>query len=109
MIASISSRSHRRTSVATWSFLERAVCRRFPAPPARAVSRRSMFMCTSSASIDQEKRPLAISRAMVAKPRSIAARSAAVRMPTARNMRACASEPRMSCAASRLSNPTDAV
>ena len=37
-------------SVATWSLRERAVCRRLPASPTSAVSRRSMLRCTSSRS-----------------------------------------------------------
>ena len=36
-MASISSRSHRRTSVATWSLRERPVCSRLPASPASAI------------------------------------------------------------------------
>ena len=80
---SISSRSHSRTSVATWSLRERAVCRRLPASPTSAVSRRSMLRWTSSASSDQRKRPESISRSIAARPRSIAARSRRVRMPCA--------------------------
>ncbi len=49
-IRSISPRSHRRTSVATWSLRLRPVCRRLPASPTSAVRRASMFRCTSSRS-----------------------------------------------------------
>src|SRR6185503_14466002 len=106
---SISSRSHRRTSVATWSLRERAVCRRLPASPTSAVRRRSMLRCTSSAATDQRKRPDAISRSIRARPRSIAARSRRLMMRCAASMRAWAREPAMSYLARRRSNETDAV
>ncbi len=49
-IRSISSRSQRRTSVATWSLRERPVCRRLPASPASSIRRASMLRWTSSRS-----------------------------------------------------------
>jgi hypothetical protein len=56
---SISPRSHRRMSVATWSLRERAVCSRFPASPTSSVSRASMLRCTSSRSTVQSNVPAA--------------------------------------------------
>ena len=50
----ISSFTYRRVSTtATWSFRERAVCRRLPASPMRWVSRVSMFMWMSSLSTEE--------------------------------------------------------
>ena len=82
--ASISPRSHSRTSVATWSLRERPVCSRLPASPTSCVSRASMFRCTSSRSSFHSKRPASISCAICAMPRSIAAWSSARRSCLAR-------------------------
>ncbi len=106
---SIASRSQSRRSVATWSLRERAVCRRLPASPARAISRFSMLRWTSSKSRDQTNAPRSISPWIVVRPPSMAARSAADNTPTAASIRACASEPAMSAAASRRSKSTEAV
>ena len=75
-IASIASRSHRRTSVATWSLRERAVCSRLPASPTSSVRRRSMLRCTSSRSSDHCELPGADLVADLRQPRSMAVRSA---------------------------------
>ena len=107
-IASISPRSHRRRSVATWSLRDRPVCRRLPASPTSAVSRFSMLRCTSSSAIDQAKRPARMSARISVRPRSIAARSSREITPFAASIRACASDPSMSASASRRSKPTDA-
>ena len=85
--ASIAPRSHSRTSVATWSLRERPVCRRLPASPTSAVSRFSMLRCTSSRSSDQANVPAAISSRIVARPRSMSARSCGAQ--DARTRRAC--------------------
>ena len=107
--ASMAPRSQSRRSVATWSLRERAVCSLLPASPASAVSRCSMLRWTSSSSRDHANSPRSISPSMVAIPRSIAARSAPVSTPTADSMRAWASDPAISTAASRRSKSTDAV
>ena len=107
--ASMAPRSHSRVSVATWSLRERAVCSRLPASPASSVSRISMFMCTSSSARFQANSPRSISPCICLRPRSMAARSAAERMPVAASMRACASDPAMSTAARRRSVSTDAL
>ena len=60
-MASISPRSHRRTSVATWSLRLRPVCRRLPASPTSCVRRASMFRCTSSRSSFHSNWPASIS------------------------------------------------
>ena len=53
--SSISPRSHRRTSVATWSLRLRPVCRRLPAMPTSSVVARPTLRCTSSRSSFHDK------------------------------------------------------
>ena len=48
MISRISLLTYMRMSSATWSFLERPVCRRLPVSPMRSVSSCSIFMWMSS-------------------------------------------------------------
>src|SRR5260221_1520542 len=107
--ASISARSHRRMSGATWSLRERAVCSRLPASPASSVSRYSILEWTSSRSSDHSKRPARTSSRMRARTASMAATSAAARMRQVPSMRAWATDPWMSTSASRRSKETEAL
>ena len=108
-MSSIASRSHRRTSVATWSLRERAVCRRLPASPTSAVSRRSILRCTSSCSSDHSNCRCGFPRGSAPgrfrSPRGRRAENAALRA----SMRACASEPSMSNSREPLVEATEAV
>jgi hypothetical protein len=63
----------------------------------------------SSRERENVKAPLSISPRMLLSPRSIAATSSTGRMPVAPSIAACASEPRMSWGARRLSKSTDAL
>ncbi|CFU00382.1 Uncharacterised protein [Bordetella pertussis] len=96
-------------SVATWSLRERPVCRRLPASPTSSTRRFSMFRCTSSRSSSHWNEPASISERICCMPRWMSARSWAEMMPCAASMSACASEPRMSWRAMRLSKSTEAV
>ena len=106
---SIASRTHRRKSVATWSFRLRAVCSRLPASPMRSVSRASMFMWMSSSATSKAKRPVSISCAITSRPAPIAASSSADSSPIFASIAAWAREPRMSCRHSLRSNPMEAL
>ena len=72
-------------------------------------SRRSMFRCTSSRSIDHSKTPRSISSRICARPRLDRLQIVCARMPHACSMRACASEPVDVERARRLSKATEAV
>src|SRR5690606_608759 len=108
-MVSISSRSHRRMSVATWSLRLRPVCSFLPVMPMRSVRRASMFMCTSSRSTRQSNWPASISAWMSLSPAMIASRSSAFSTPACSSMVAWAIEPMMSWRYRRLSKSTEAV
>src|SRR3989344_2557644 len=105
-IRSISPRSHKRTSVATWSLRLRPVCRRLPASPTSWVRRASMFRCTSSRSSFHSKAPDSISCVICAMPRWMEAWSEAEMMPCAASISACARLPAISACHRRLSKKT---
>ena len=107
--ASISPRSHSRTSVATWSLRDRAVCSRLPASPTSSVRRFSMARWTSSSASFHANSPRPISPEIAASPRSMASKSAFDRIPAPASIRAWARDPAMSTAASRWSNGIEAL
>ena len=109
MILSVSSRSHRRISVATWSLRLRPVCSFLPTAPTISVRRDSTFICTSSSAIDQLNSPASISRSTCCRPSIIVATSSALKISHSLSMVACAIEPWISCRAKRWSKPTEAV
>ena len=90
---SVVARSQSLTSVATWSFRLRPVCKRFPASPILSVRRFSIFKCTSSKSNNHSNWPASTSCRISANPTSIARTSSALIIFCAPNICACAKEP----------------
>ncbi len=68
-----------------------------------------MCMWMSSRSRTNANRPASISARISDRPRSICRHSSAVSRPTFSSIRACASEPRISCSKSLRSNEIDSV
>ena len=89
------------TSVATWSFRERAVWSFPPTGPMISVSRRSIAMWMSSSSSSTTKLSLSISSRTASRPRSICSRSSSPMIPLRVSMRAWASDCSRSYGASR--------
>ena len=106
-ISSISSRSVRRMSSATWSFLERAVWSRLPVCPSLAVSSPSTKVCMSSACMSILIAPLLMSFRISFKPSTILLASPLSIIPVAPSIVACAIEPFISCSNIRQSKPMD--
>ena len=108
--ASISPRSHRRTSVATWSLRERAGVQ---ALAGVADQRRQPPLDVEMDVLEvarPNELPRAISSPIVGEPALDRPRGrCAETIPTAASIRACASDPAMSAAARRRSKSTDAV
>ena len=101
-------RSHRRTSVATWSLRGCARCRRLPASPTSCVRRASMFRCTSlQVERPRERRPRCPRRS--APSRGDGGWSSCAMMPCAASIRRAPGEPAMSVRHSRRSKPTGGV
>mmetsp|Transcript_542 Transcript_542/g.1973 ORF Transcript_542/g.1973 Transcript_542/m.1973 type:complete len:217 (+) Transcript_542:744-1394(+) len=73
-------RSHRRTSVATWSFRERPVCSFLPGSPMSSVRRRSLAVWMSSSLGMVWKVPASHSWRTLSSPLMMASRSAVVMM-----------------------------
>src|SRR6056297_2026383 len=74
-----------------------------------AFSRASTFMWMSSSAVENSNRPSSISDKTVSSPSLIASASLSLMIPVAASMAAWAREPAISCAASRLSNPIEAL
>ena len=83
-------------SVATWSFLERPVCSFLPGSPQISVNLDSIFMWTSSRSIDQLNLPEVISLLILSRPFKISFNSDSVKTSTSLSIVACAIDPSIS-------------
>ena len=83
---SIASRTQSRTSIATWSLRERAVCRRRPASPISSVSRASTFMWMSSSAVvnGEARRPRSPRAILLQAARRSPRSSSGAMMPCAR-------------------------
>ena len=66
-------------------------------------------MWMSSSAVENRKLPASISDKTVSNPSRIASASLSLRMPVAASIAAWAREPSISCFASRLSNPIEAL
>ena len=106
-ISLVSDKRYIRISSATWSLRLRAVCRRFPASPMRFVSIVSMFMCMSSASIENSILPASMSSSILCSSLTISSESSRLIIPCSPSIVACAIEPSMSCLYILPSNEID--
>ena len=89
------------TSVATWSFRERAVCSLPPTGPAISVSRRSIAMWMSSSPSATTNVSASISSRTASSPFSSSVRSSSLMIPLRASIRACARDCSRSYGASR--------
>src|SRR4051794_13834629 len=107
--SSIAPRTHRRKSVATWSFLDRAVWRRPAAGPISSASRASTCMWMSSSAGSSRTPRSAYSSSIRSSPSAMAEASSSGTMPWASSMVTWARLAWMSSRHRRLSKAIEAL